>query len=177
MSPAAGRPLAVGRFDPAQWRTYRDLRLRALEESPDAFGSTLARERGLNDDEWARRLARGVASPDELPLLARLGEEPIGLLWARLEGEEGEVAMLYQMWTAPEARRRGAARATLAEAEAWARTRGALRLALGVTVGLDPATRLYRSFGFEPVGEPGPLRPGSELLSRILVLELSPDPT
>lgn len=30
---------------PGEWRTYRDLRLRALADSPDTFGRMLAEER------------------------------------------------------------------------------------------------------------------------------------
>jgi len=53
---------AAHRFAPHEWRIYRDLRLRALADSPDAFGSTFERERDRPDAEWADRLARAHRS-------------------------------------------------------------------------------------------------------------------
>jgi hypothetical protein len=43
---------------PEEWRTFRDLRVRALTEAPHAFGSTSARELAPADAEWRQRLAR-----------------------------------------------------------------------------------------------------------------------
>jgi hypothetical protein len=66
-------------FVPHEWSTYRDLRLRALADSPDAFGSTLAEEQDRSDAEWSRRLASGADSRSNLPLVAEVRGEPIGL--------------------------------------------------------------------------------------------------
>jgi hypothetical protein len=52
--------LSVRKFAPHEWRLYRDLRLRALRELPDAFGSTFAREAERTDDEWTARLSAGA---------------------------------------------------------------------------------------------------------------------
>lgn len=96
--------LRIRRFAPEEWCTYRDLRLRALAESPDAFGSTFAHERARPDAEWAARLDAGARSPAEAPLLAERDGEPVGLAWARLEEGAAGVARLYQVWVAPEHR-------------------------------------------------------------------------
>ena len=51
MSPDARREassvVVVVRATAQEWRTVREVRLRALSTNPDAFGSTLARERVL----------------------------------------------------------------------------------------------------------------------------------
>ena len=85
-------------FSADEWRVYRDLRLRALADSPDAFGSTLAEEEGRLDTEWARRLASSADSRVNLPLVAQVRGEPIGLAWGRIEMSDPDVAALYQMW-------------------------------------------------------------------------------
>ncbi len=95
-------------FSANEWRVYRDLRLRALADSPDAFGSTLAAETGGLDAEWARHLASSVDSPLNLPLVAEVRGEPIGLAWGRIDTSDPDLAALYQMWVAPSHRGVGA---------------------------------------------------------------------
>ena len=155
-----------------EWRTYRDLRLRALADSPDAFGRTLAQEEGRPDAEWSSRLASGVESRWDLPLLAEISGEPIGLAWGRIESSNLDAANLYQMWVAPNCRGIGAGQMLLEVVIAWATAAKVCYLALGVTCGDSPAMRLYVRAGFKPVGEPEPLRPGSELLAQPMRLAL-----
>jgi GNAT superfamily N-acetyltransferase len=159
-------------FSANEWRAYRDLRLRALADSPDAFGSTLAKETGRLDAEWARRLASSVDSPVNLPLVAEVRGEPIGLAWGRIDASDPDVAALYQMWVAPSHRGVGAGQMLLKAVIVWARARNASSLDLGVTCGDSPARRLYERAGFKPMGEPQPLRPGSPLLAQSMRLAL-----
>jgi ribosomal protein S18 acetylase RimI-like enzyme len=159
-------------FASSEWHTYRDLRLRALADSPDAFGSTLAQEKTRKDDSWAERLEKGANSALELPLLAEVGGVPVGLAWARIEPSTGEVAYLYQVWVAPAYRRLGIGKKMLEAVIDWARSKNVRFIELGVTTDESPAWRLYTREGFKPVGEPEPLRPGSELLSQPMRLDL-----
>ena len=69
-------PPHIRTFAQHEWAVYKDLRLRALADSPDAFGSTLAKEQNRSDAEWASRLAAGVNSWD-LPLVAEVDGKPI----------------------------------------------------------------------------------------------------
>ena len=159
-------------FFPHEWRTYKDLRLRALADSPDAFGSTLAAEQDRTDAEWSSRLASGAGSGLDLPLVAEVDGEPAGLAWGRIDREDPEVAYLYQMWVAPDHRGLGAGKLLLEAVIAWAKEKNASYLVLGVTYRDSPAMRLYQRAGFAPVGQPEPLRLGSELLGQSMRLEL-----
>ena len=148
------------RFDPDEWPLYRHVRLRALSDSPDAFGSTFAREAARSDDEWRERLATGAASHGDLPLVAIVDDEPAGLAWGRLDERQPEIAHLFQVWVAPEFRGRGVGRLLVDAVIAWARTAGARILRLGVTCGDTAAVRLYRRVGFVDDGPPRPCVPG-----------------
>jgi ribosomal protein S18 acetylase RimI-like enzyme len=146
-----------------EWPLYRDVRLRALRDSPDAYGSVLDLESVLTDDDWARRLARGVQSAGELPLVAECEGTPCGLAWVRLDDDAPESAHLYQMWVSADHRRRGVGRALVDTAVAWARAMSARRMELDVTSNNEAAIRLYEGAGFVTYGEPRPLRAGSTL--------------
>jgi ribosomal protein S18 acetylase RimI-like enzyme len=161
----------VRRLAPGEWRLYRDLRLRALADAPEAFGSTLERESGFEEGEWGERLARAERSLQDLPLVCELNGAPVGLAWLRLGTPP--VADLYQMWVAPEARRRGAGRALLDAGIGWARARGARHITLRVTRGNASAQQFYASLGFAMTGELEPLRLGSQVMSERMVLDLS----
>lgn len=164
--------LVVRRFSAAEWPVYRDLRLRALGDSPDAFGSTLSEETGRTDAQWAGCLAAASDSQTNLQVVAEVDGEPVGLAWGRVDPPNPEVAVLYQMWVAPSHRGVGAGKMLLEAVIAWARARNASFLDLGVTCGNSPARRLYERAGFKPVGEPQPLRPGSELVAQSMRLAL-----
>jgi ribosomal protein S18 acetylase RimI-like enzyme len=160
---------------PHEWRTYRDLRLRALADAPDAFGSTLADEGTRPDREWATRLQAGIDRQRNLPLLAEAGTEPVGLAWGRIHDSSTDVANLYQMWVAPTHRRMGIGELLLNAVIVWARTLKARRVVLSVTSGNSPAYRMYIRAGFKSVGEPVALRPGSSVSAQPMQLVLTDD--
>lgn len=162
-------------IQPDEWPRYRDLRLRALLESPDAFGSTHALESARPDDLWAARIADAAVSPRDLALFAEVNGAPCGLAWCKIFEAEPGVAHLFQMWVAPECRGQGLGGQLLKQAIAWAPSAGAHTLRLGVTVADSPAVRLYRAHGFAPVGPLEPLREGSALVAMTMELALAAD--
>ena len=64
--------ITLRRADPDDWRIYRELRLQALREEPQAYASTLDRELQLTDQQWRSGLGKAVT------VLAFRGEELIG---------------------------------------------------------------------------------------------------
>ncbi|WP_088279947.1 GNAT family N-acetyltransferase [Ideonella sp. A 288] len=167
--------VSIRPIQPGQWRTYREVRLRALQDTPDAFGSTFAAEAARPDDLWALRVAEAWASGHDKALFAWDGDTVCGLAWCKRSATEPGMADLFQMWVAPQSRGRGVGAALLREVVAHARGAGATTLRLGVTVAESPAMRLYRAFGFRPVGQPEPLREGSGLIAQTMHLDLYAD--
>src|SRR5881396_2628359 len=78
-----------------------------------------------------------------LPIIAEVDGEPIGLAWGRIDTSDPDVAVLYQMWVAPSHRGAGAGRRLVETVIAWARVRNVSSVDLGVTCGDSPARRLY----------------------------------
>ncbi|MDB5745630.1 MAG: family N-acetyltransferase [Massilia sp.] len=161
------RPLAGD-----EWPLYRALRLRSLADAPAAFGSTLAAEQDRADADWAWRLGLAATSGRDRPLVAELDGAAAGLAWAKFDAHDPQVVNLFQMWVAPEGRGQGAAAALLADAVAWARSRNARTMQLGVTEGNDAARKLYERAGFCAVGVPQPVRPGDARLEQMMRLAL-----
>jgi ribosomal protein S18 acetylase RimI-like enzyme len=159
----SGRCAVTVRFATADdWTTWRDLRLRALRDTPSAFGSTHERESGFTEEDWRNRLG----DPDAVSVLARVGGAPVGMGggFQDLPGFLHVVAM----WTAPAHRGLGVGTAVLAALRGWADERG-LRLHLDVNITNAGARALYERSGYVGTGELRPLRPGSsELLERMV---------
>ncbi len=135
---------------------YRRLRLQALTESPDAFGSTLEAEAKSKDTDWQKRLRSGVLSECDLPVVAELKGKPIGLAWGRREEPDAVEVILYQMWVAPGSRRQGVGRMLLEQVISWAKTLDVRFISLSVAHGNTPAARLYLEAGFEWVDHIAP---------------------
>ncbi len=163
---------SVRRIRAEEWREYRAVRLRALRDAPDAFGSTYEDAKQYDDAHWQTRLAD--ASPmTDLPLFAQQRDIPVGLAWGKFESADPGIAHVFQMWVAPEVRGLGIGRALVDALIAWSESNGAHSLVLSVTCGNSAARRLYESAGFEPIDEPKPMRPGSRLLEQDMVRRLS----
>jgi ribosomal protein S18 acetylase RimI-like enzyme len=156
----------VRSFAADEWALYRAIRLEALRDAPHAFGSTLTREEAFPDEEWITRLARGVASPLDLPLVAEADGSAVALAWARITAEGPETVTLYQFWVRPDLRRHGVGRRLVDAAVEWGNASGATEMVLSVALGPGSAIDFYRRVGFEPVGECSPLRPGSDVLQQ-----------
>jgi ribosomal protein S18 acetylase RimI-like enzyme len=139
------------RLTPDDWAVLREVRLRALADSPDAFGSTLGRERDLDEKEWRGRTVRPVWVVEvEGRAVAMGGAFP----------DDG-VLQVWGMWTDPEHRGRGHARALLDALVGPAVAEGR-PAALHVNVANPGARAFYEGYGFVGTGELEPLRPGSE---------------
>lgn len=166
-------PLVIRPFASDEWPAYRDIRLRALADAPEAFCSTLAEEQARSDDDWAGRLARATESGIDRPLAALLDNKMVGLTWAKVDSVDSSVVNIFQMWVAPEARGRKVAVALLEDAIAWARSRQASAVQLGVVSGNMAAAQLYEKIGFRTTARGEVVRAGVTLVEQIMRYDLA----
>jgi GNAT superfamily N-acetyltransferase len=147
---------------PDDWQAWRELRLLALEESPDAFESRLAEWQGDGDREerWRDRLTSVPFN-----VIAFDGDAPVGMASGVQDGDSIE---LISMYVRPRARGRGVSDLLVDAVAAWAAQQGAARLVLAVRNANERARAFYRRRGFEEIGpaagDPG--EPPETLMSR-----------
>ena len=114
--------MRVRRVVAGEGEQLRAIRLRALRDAPEAFGSSAEREAAYAPAVWAER----AAGAETVTFVAVDGRRWIGMAAGRPDG--GTVQVLG-MWVDPSARGTGAARALLDAVAGWAggTRRGAAR--------------------------------------------------
>jgi ribosomal protein S18 acetylase RimI-like enzyme len=155
----------VRRVRPEEWEALRALRVRALEDSPDAFGSTALEARGRSDEDWITWARAGSSSSASAVFVAEDSGTLVGLCGAFLHEHDPSVAQIVAMWINADYRGRKIGEKLLAAAADWSAHRGADQLVLDVTETNEPAIRLYRRAGFSETGRSEPLRSNPGLLS------------
>jgi dihydropteroate synthase len=163
--------MTVRQASPHDWERWRELRLRALADAPDAFGETLAEARAQGDVHWRSHVA---PRRDAVRLLAERDAAAVGMAVVAIDPDDRRCAQVFAMWVAPEARGLGIAAALVQHGLAWARERAALAVELRVGERQQAARRLYLRLGFCPTGDHGPLRDGSDLACERLAIRLAP---
>jgi GNAT superfamily N-acetyltransferase len=149
--------LTVRRIRADEGLQLRALRLRALADSPMAFGSTLAREEAFAEPMWHERAAGGASGGDRVTFIAERDGRWIGLATGLADDPDGSRPVLVGMFVDPAERGHRVGVALVDAVTAWARTRGAARLSLWVTSTNTPAIALYDRCGFRATGEARPL--------------------
>ena len=134
---------------------FKAVRLRALEDTPHAFGSTYAKESQFPDSEWLARAER-MNGTTGVGFLAMDGETACGIAGSFLDQNDPSRAQLVSMWTAPTHREQGIGRLLVNEVFKWACGRNASRLLLMVTSNNESAIAFYKRLGFTRTGRTEP---------------------
>jgi GNAT superfamily N-acetyltransferase len=148
----------VARMVPDEWAVYRQVRLAALTDAPDAFSSTVERELTFDDDLWRQRLRRAAT------FLAWQGGRPVGTATGKLDDPDEEFHVpgawqLVGMWVDGAVRGSGVADELVEAVAGHARAEGAATLVLWVTEPNSRARSFYQRMGFASTGARQLVRP------------------
>jgi ribosomal protein S18 acetylase RimI-like enzyme len=143
--------MVVRRLIAGEGERIRDLRLRALQDAPYAFSSSVERERDRTAEDW-EELASGAAV-----FVAVENDEWLGMVGAYVPDNSPEAVGIWGTWVDPQARGRGLGRLLMNAAIEWAQDHRATRIDLSVTDRANEARLLYERLGFRPTGEREPL--------------------
>jgi GNAT superfamily N-acetyltransferase len=163
----------VRRVAPDGWAGYREIRLAALADSPEAFSSTLEREAEFSEQIWRQRL----------------GEAPSFVAWrdgdlaGTVTALSGDIAglpdfpgawHLVAMWVRPAARGLGIGRLLVQTVIDQAAAAGAPSVLLWVFDANERAKALYERMGFRTTDRTD-TRPGSpQDVEHLMICELPP---
>jgi len=124
----------------------RNLRIQALTDAPEAFGSTLERELARTLEDWRRWM-----SPDPTFILEDAGAAR-GIVAAKRDEQVAGIVHLMAMWVHPDVRGSEGGEALVAGVLAWARSEGATAVQLQVVEDNLRARRFYERNGFRLTG-------------------------
>ena len=158
----------IRRVRPDEWREYRDIRLAALLDTPDAFGSTYEGSI-VHPDEWWMERTRLSAESDQQAIVIAWDEKPVGLAGTFFDDPDWVV---IAMWVDPAHRGKGLGWKLLDAVVGFQRAHGATESVLGVVDGNSEARALYERYGFRDNGVANPLREGEPLIVREMRLPL-----
>jgi ribosomal protein S18 acetylase RimI-like enzyme len=154
---ADGSRMEIRSIRRGEAEALRQIRLRALADSPDAFGARLADEATLAPEAWDERAAKGAMGTDDATFVAEGAGGLIGMVTARRDLDTRDRVGLYGLWVEPGARGAGVGRALTDAVLDWAGSRGARLVHLLVVAGNAHALAVYRRAGFAETGRTIPL--------------------
>lgn len=144
---------------PDDWAIWRELRLRALADAPEAFSSTLESALACDGGEEPQREAywRGyfrLPGAAYIAVRSESGHEAAaGMARLVTTSAPGEPAEVLSVWVAPEHRGHGVGRALIGSCiDHLAAHHPMTRLRLAVVETNTPARRLYEDCGFGVIG-------------------------
>ncbi|MGW4090113.1 N-acetyltransferase family protein [Nocardia sp. NPDC004750] len=138
---------------PDDWAVFRRVRLAALTDAPQFFGTTLAEAQARTESDWRRALS------DRAQFVAESAGTEVGTVAGMLDPERGGVHLI-SMWVAPRARGTGVSDRLVGAVLDWAVAGGHDVVRLEFAEHNAFAERLYLRNGFVRTGVSGPMAPG-----------------
>lgn len=163
--------ITVRVLEESDWSLYREVRLRALAESPGSFTATLAEEAGRDEQFWRARMTRSHR------LLAERGSISQGIVSLGPYEHEPSAGEVFGLYVVPEARGTRVSWRLLEAAAALATQQAYLQLYYWVGTDNGRAIGFAQNFGFRITDYRRPARnsdlePGEEIA---MMLSLEPD--
>jgi len=151
MSESRITDLHVVELIPDEWTRLRDIRLRALQADPEAFGATFETESAYEQDDW-----RGMFSKANY-LVAVINDVDVATMSIEnLKGPAEDACWIGGCWVDASLRGQGVMRTFMTYVDNQAQERAWTRQGLGVWQDNLDALTAYERLGFTKRGEPQP---------------------
>ena len=160
--------ITIRRLRVGEAELFKQVRLRALEDAPEAFSSTWADAVRREAESWREQADGTALGSDRATFIAFSDDIPVGMAALYSLADRPHEGELLQMWVCPEFRGTGLAPDLLEALFQWARENGFHRIRAGVREANPRALKFYTRQGFAPLEEPG----GDDLASDYLVVDI-----
>ncbi len=138
---------------PDEVDVFRELRLRALADSPNSFCETLQEAAAQPISYW-QKLTESVTQPDgQVMFLAQQEENITGFVFGLLDHSDQQMSHIGGMWVDPEFRSQGIGYALVTAIVQWSALKKHHRVELWVTEDNTQAIKLYEKAGFIATGQ------------------------
>ena len=142
--------IMIERIKHGQWKRLRDLRLRALSESPKAFMSTLESASQRSPESWAKQADASVSGSERITLLASQDGAMIGIAALyHMNNKPEDWGELLQVWVDPDFRRMSVAAQMIQKIHSWAYNNQYRVIIATVHIENPGAIRFYKKLGYE----------------------------
>ena len=129
------------------WASLRSIRLEALADTPEAYGSTYDESVRWSDAQWKN------AATTRLYYLAERDGRVVGMVSGGFNDAYPGTRWLYGMYVTPSDRGTDTASQLVRAVGEWARSHGVGELYLHVGSSVPRARAFYDKLGFHPTGE------------------------
>jgi ribosomal protein S18 acetylase RimI-like enzyme len=137
----------------SDWKDFKEIRLAALKEEPQAFGSSYAKEAAYPNSRWQERL-RDDESKKGIYLFAKLEGKVIGMVMGGRTDEDknAHLAHIWGTYVDSTTRRNGVGKELMQRViEELSKDVDVQRIRVIVNAEQKPAVKLYESLGFKEI--------------------------
>jgi len=128
---------------------FRELRLRALKDSPEAFMSSYESALSRSPASWREQVELSSMGSMRTTLLAFDAGRAVGIVAAYQIESSPSVAEILQVWVDPNYRGRGIALTLFQDVIAWATSNGYLKLIATIHKENAEVVEFYERLGFD----------------------------
>lgn len=164
----------IVRLEPDEWQAYRELRLEALQESPQAFSSNYHEQAAYPESYWRGRLEDAARNKQSWMVFARAGQRLVGMGGAFRGGMDGDKrmdqAVVIAVYVTPSWRSRGVSKLLMYDILDRLKESGIRTAVLGINSEQRAALQLYELVGFRTVEKKMELM-GDGIIHEMMIME------
>ena len=147
--------LTVRRIKVGEWRSYRQIRLASLKDSPESFSTTYQAALERATESWIEQADYSAEGLNRSTFLAFDSDKPVGVAALYRDQDHKDAGELIQVWVSPEHRGSGVAGQLIQSTLAWAKESGISQIRTEVLDTNKRAIQFYERIGFK-VADPTP---------------------